>query len=360
MMNLNEIKNSYKIQGGHTQNKNFKKRHMKKYIYFLLFIFSGNLFVSCNNEWEDEQYVQMPSFKAEQNAQGVTWAYVRYKPEGKVRFDLPVVISGSTPNIQDRTVHIGLDPDTLSILNREQYGHREELYFRQLEKQYYSMPETIDIPAGESTATIPIEFTLGDLDQSDKWVLPLQILEDPSNGYRVNPHKHYRRAMLRITPFNDYSGTYGGTLYKIFLEGDTQEALTLNTHRTFAVDDETIFLYAGTRDIDYPDRKNYKVFIKFTDEEIDIQKKKLEIWSDNAENNKFKIGDEQSYYTIEEEWDPQLPYMKHIYITLFLSYEFVDYTTVPGYPLKYTVEGTLSMQRDLNTLIPDEDQQIQW
>jgi hypothetical protein len=191
-------------------------------------------------------------------------------------------------------------------------------------------------------------------------VLPLQILNDPSYDYTANPNKQYRRAMLRITPFNDYSGEYGGTLYKIFLEGDTNEPLTLNTHKTFVVDDKTIFLYAGLRDIDYLDRKNYKVFVKFTDDKIDIQKKKLEVWSDNAQNNKFKLGTAQSYYTMDEQMDAKLPYMKHIYITLYLSYEFEDYTSIPGQRLKYTVDGTLSMQRDLNTLIPDEDQQIQW
>ena len=35
-------------------------------------------------------------------------------------------------------------------------------------------------------------------------------------------------------------------------------------------------------------------------------------------------------------------------------------TLSPGQILKYKVDGTLSMERKLNTLIPDEDQQIQW
>lgn len=334
---------------------------MKKNIYILFLVITTAIcLVSCNDEWEDEQFVQMASFRAESNAQGVTSTYLRYNPEGKVRFNLPVVISGSTPNTKSRTIHIGLDPDTLARLNHEEYGDRQELYFRQLDSKYYSMPETIEVPAGESLVTVPIDFSLGDLDQSDKWVLPLQILDDPSYDYKANPHKQYRRAMLRITPFNDYSGEYGGTLYRIFLDGNINEPLTLNTHRTFVVDNKTIFLYAGIRDIDYPDRKNYKVFVKFTDEKIDIQKKKLEIWSDNATNNKFKVSSAQSYYTKDEAWDEKRPYLKHIYITLFLSYEFEDYTTIPGQRLKYKVEGTLSMQRDLNTLIPDEDQQIQW
>ena len=333
---------------------------MNKHFYTIIFLFcivSG--VVSCNDSLKSEQFEQMASFKAEPNAQGVTWAYIRYKPNGKVRFELPVIISGSTPNAKDRSVRIKLDPDTLAILNHEQYGDRAELYYKQLGTKFYSMPDVIDVPAGQSTTTIPIDFSLGGLDQADKWVLPVQIVDSTSLDYKANPNKTYRRAMLRITPFNDYSGTYGGTLYKIYL-GDDTDPLTLNEHRTFVVDDSTIFLYAGTRDIDYLDRKNYKVFIKFTNDSIDIQKRKLEIWSDNAENNHFKVGDAQSYYTIEEESDPKQPYLKHIYYTLYLSYSFDDYNTVPGQRLPYRVDGTLTMQRDLNTLIPDEDQQIQW
>ena len=61
-----------------------------------------------------------------------------------------------------------------------------------------------------------------------------------------------------------------------------------------------------------------------------------------------------------EEFDVQKPYLKRVYIDIHLAYEFVDYTTLPGSEMKYTVNGSLSMERELNTLIPDEDQQIQW
>ena len=95
-------------------------------------------------------------------------------------------------------------------------------------------------------------------------------------------------------------------------------------------------------------------------------KKKLRLWTDNGgeDGNNLEIlllgeGDdkfkEAPYYTIVEENDPVKPYLKHIYITLSMGYSFEDYTLSP-----YRVEGTLSMQRDLNTLIPDEDQQIEW
>jgi len=332
---------------------------MKKNIYYLFIaLISAICCVSCNNEWESEQYMQLVSFKAEPDANGVTFAYVRYYPEGKVTYKLPLIISGSTPNVRNRTIHIGLDIDTVTVLNKEQYGHREELYFKILDHKYYSFPETIEIPAGESSATIPIEFALSDLDQSDKWVLPLTILEDPSYNYQANPRKHYRKAILRVNPFNDYSGTYNGTLYKIVLEGDTQNPMTLSDHRTFVVDDKTIFIYAGARNIDSQDRKLYKVFIEFTDERVDLLTKKLRIYSDNPNINLKVIG--QPSYTIEEEMDATKPYLKHIYITLNLAYDFVDYTTVPGNVIRYSVSGSLSMQRDLNTLIPDEDQQIQW
>lgn len=333
---------------------------MKKGIYIILMIMIASCWLSCNNEWEDEQYEQYVSFNAVPDTLNtrVTFVNIRYNPEGKVTYQLPVLVSGSTLNSRDRTVHIGLDPDTLELLNQERYGHREELYYRQLREEYYSMPSNVKIPAGVSVATIPIDFALGDLDQVDKWVLPLQILDDPSYDYTSNPHKYYNRAMLHINPFNDYSGSYNGTLFHIELEGDTQNALTLGTHRSFVADEKTIFVYAGARNIDSPDRKLYKIYMEFTDEMVDLHSNKLRIYTDNPEINLNVIG--QPTYSIQEQMDVAKPYLKHIYITLNLEYEFSDYTTVRDRDLKYRCHGVLSMQRDLNTLIPDEDQQIQW
>lgn len=125
------------------------------------------------------------------------------------------------------------------------------------------------------------------------------------------------------------------------------------------VTEDEIFIYAGVRDIDYLDRKLYKVKIKFTDEIVDLQNKKLIISSDNSENNNFTPIGIQSY-SISESMDDLKPYLKKIFITLNLEYTFDDYTTVPGQKIQYHVVGTLSMERKLNTLIPDEDQQIQW
>ena len=90
---------------------------MKKIYYLLLTMTVLIVCASCNNEWESEQYVQMVSFKAPVNAQGVTPIYIRYKPEGKVTYQLPLIVSGSTMNSKDLNVHVGLDLDTLDVLN---------------------------------------------------------------------------------------------------------------------------------------------------------------------------------------------------------------------------------------------------
>ena len=181
---------------------------------------------SCNNEWEDEQFKQLASFKAEINNEGVTSTYVRYKPGGVVTYQLPILLSGSTMNTQTRTIHVALDKDTLDVLNQERFGERRsELYYQMLDQQYYTMPETVDIPAGEYVATLPINFTLGgennanSLDMSDKYILPLTIVDDPSYDYQSNDRLHYRKALLNVIPFNDYSGTYDGSQFKITLEG---------------------------------------------------------------------------------------------------------------------------------------------
>ena len=72
---------------------------MNKNIFRLFLVIAIAIGIaSCNDKWKIEQFEQMASFKAEQNDQGVTWAYLRYNPAGKVRYELPVIISGSTPN----------------------------------------------------------------------------------------------------------------------------------------------------------------------------------------------------------------------------------------------------------------------
>lgn len=140
--------------------------------------------------------------------------------------------------------------------------------------------------------------------------------------------------LLRYTPFNDFSGTYDGTQLKITMEGapSGEGNLQINEHRSFVVDENTIFFYMGHRDIDYLDRKLYKLYVQFTDEEAPgtmLGAKKLKIWSDNSgeDGNNYKVAIEdkdenkpyEAYYVKWEEMDEVKPYMKHIYISFFIS-----------------------------------------
>ena len=83
---------------------------------------TGMAYTACNNEWEDELYTQMVSFKAPRGSNGVYNIYMRYKADGTGQYKLPVIVSGSTPNASDIDVKIGVDNDTLNILNKARFA----------------------------------------------------------------------------------------------------------------------------------------------------------------------------------------------------------------------------------------------
>jgi len=327
---------------------------MKKIYNLILIMIALIMCVSCNDEWKDEQFKQLVSFKAPINDQGVTPVYVRYKPNGKVTYQLPLIVSGSTDNNNNLTVHVTEDADTLKVLNQERFSTRTELFYKQLDSKHYTRPETVNIPSGTNTAMMPIDFSLANLDMTDKWVLPLTILDSPSYNYDVNARKNYRKALLRIFPFNDYSGVYSATAYKVYFAGSESEAIVPDFKTAYVVDDNTVFFYAGLVDEDHLDRKNYKIFVKFNDDNA----KSLTITTDNPLID-LKVNGRPDYF-VEEVMDAVLPYLKNVYVVVNLNYEYKDYTSVPGYELHYIVKGTLTMQRKINTQIPDEDQAIQW
>ena len=179
---------------------------MKTIYHILCAVVLACTFGACNQEWEDELYKHAVSF----GKNGVANIYLRYKPEGKVTYQVPIVLSGSTMNEADLNVNIAVDPDTLEQLNFERYRYRDDLYYIELDKQYYNLPSTqVTIPKGTSVGILDIDFTLGNLNMVDQYILPLSITE--GQGYEVNYRKHYRKALLNIIPFNDYSGSYSAT-----------------------------------------------------------------------------------------------------------------------------------------------------
>lgn len=189
----------------------------------------------------------------------------------------------------------------------------------------------------------------------NKWILPLTIKPSPSNDYTPNPRRNYSKALLRIVPFNNYSGDYSATAYKVYLKGEENgSAIVQNTITTYVVDDNTVFFYAGTVDENKSDRRFYKIYARFNE-----QTRQVTLSSDNPAI-KFKANT-TVFFSVENVPDPLLPYLVHRYVTISnIDYNFTDYTSVANSSIDYTVRGSLIMERKINTQIPDEDQAIQW
>ena len=324
-----------------------KKNYIKLFLLSLLFINSA-----CNDEWKDEQYENYISFKAPLGNQGVSDIYVRYRDNEKTTFKLPLIVSGSTTNAQDISVNIGIDADSLDILNYERFQNRSDFYYRLLPTEYYSFNQNMTINSGQNIGLLDIDFTLKDINLVEKWVLPLTILEGTS--YTPHPRKHYKKALLRINPFNNFSGTYGGTALRTFMDGAENETSIVKSEiKSYVVDENTIFFYAGSIDEERQDRQNYKIYARFN------ENGGVELYADNPRIN-FNVNKDLSY-TVSEMMEPNVPYLLRRTLTINnIDYNFTDYTMIPNIDIRYTVKGTLSLQRVLNTQIPDEDQAIQW
>jgi len=327
---------------------------MKKINILLSFMTALIVCVSCNNDWEDEQFMNLVSLKARPNAQGVTPIYLRYKENGNVDYQLPLIVSGSTKNEKNMSVSLAVDSDTLVALNEERFSSRTELYFKELTSQYFSMPQTASILAGDNKGLLPISFKFSELDLVEKWVLPITIVDSSDGSYNVNMRKNYRKALLRVFPFNDYSGNYSSTAFMVFFKGSTTGGISTDTKVAYVVDENTVFFYAGLIDEDRSDRRHYKIYVRFNDDEGQT----LTIYADNPNINLNVIG--TPVYSITESMDETLPYLKKRNIILDIEYEYTDYTTVEGLNVDYHVVGSLALQRKINTQVPDEDQAIIW
>lgn len=326
---------------------------MKKLLNTILFVAVITLFISCNDEWKDELYSHYVSFKAPINSKGVTDIYVKYRKDSISTYQLPLIVSGTTTNPKEMNVKVALDPDTLNILNYDRFQNRYDLYFTQLESSYYTIPSyTVTIPAGSRQGLLPIDFSFKDIDTFHKWLLPLTIVEEESANYTPHPRKNYKKALLRVIPFNNYSGVYQSTAMLLYPKGSSTNALVVSTRPTFVVDDKSIFFYAGTIDEESVYRKTYKIIVTFNSDGT------LGLKAENDGINFQVIGTPQ--YSVEEVMDDLLPYLKHRYITLSLAYSYDDITSVPGTPIGYEAKGTMILERKINTEIPDEDQAILW
>lgn len=319
-----------------------------------LFIFSA-----CNDEWVDELYTHMVSLKAPVGSEGVADIYLRYHPNGEVIYNLPVLRSGSTLADNAVDVRIGVDNDTLAILNNDKYQSRTDLYFKQLSEEHYELlSPTCRIPAGSNKELYQIKFKFADLDLSHEWVLPLTIEADPS--YVTNDRKGWKKALLHVLPFNDYSGNYSATNMNIYFADSNNDPLVVDQRVAHVVDENTVFFYAGTKEDNAYDRADYKINVKFvkTEEgENGYEKGNLEVIPTSSAIN-FQIVGEPTY-EITEEMDSNQPYLKYRRCVIRMSYTYNDITS-SSEPIAYRAEGSMVMERKINILVPDEDQAILW
>lgn len=331
-----------------------KKINLYIAILGVLFFFSA-----CNDEWKDELYVHMVSLKAPVGDEGVADIYLRYHPDGEVIYDLPVLRSGSTLADNAVEVRIGVDNDTLSILNNDKYQFRTDLYYNQLpEKHYELLSSTCLMPAGSNKELFQVKFKFAGLDLSHKWVLPLTIEEDPS--YVTNYRKGWRKALLHVLPFNDYSGKYSATNMNIYFADSNNDPLVVDERVAHVVDENTVFFYAGTKEDNAYDRTDYKINVKFvkTEENEDGSEKGILEVTPVSQAINFRVVGNPTY-EITEEMDPNLPYLKFRRCVIRMNYIYDDITSASE-PISYRAEGSMVMERKINTLIPDEDQAIQW
>ncbi|MCA4533395.1 DUF4973 domain-containing protein [Bacteroides xylanisolvens] len=331
---------------------------MRKLYVYLIILVATALCSSCNNEWEDEQYESYISFKAPVNADtGVTDVYVRYKEDGKVTYRLPVIVSGSNTNQKDMDIHVAVDLDTLNTLNRERFSTREELWYEALEENKFEFPEVIHIPAGSNVALLDVDFKLNNLNMVNKWVLPLTIVDNASYNYQSHPRKNYAKALLKIIPFNDYSGSYSTTTMEVYIKNQDgsfdKKPLTTNTRTAYVVDDNTIFFYAGLMGEELEQRETYKICMHFDEENMTV-----DITAPHKEEIYFK-NNVIPNYSVAEIMDSTRPYLMHRYVSFTIDYDFADVTSAPE-PIYYKVQGTMMLERNFNKQIPDEDQQIEW
>lgn len=328
---------------------------------------------ACNDDWEDEQYSQYVSFKAPLNTEGssvgVTTIYVPYTrvndegqpvygEHGLSSYNLPLIVSGSTDNARDITAHVA-HSDTLDILNFERFGNRSEIWYNDM-SAYASYPESIVIPKGENIGLLPVSLDFRGIDLNDRYVLPITIVEKPEDGCFRNPRKNYATAMLRILPYTDYSGVFQAGNIKFYLMSGgvaDEEPGALTTVQTYVVDENTVFFYAGTFNENSLLRANFKVFAKFHPLNESGTLGTVELYAEN-EKMEFVQNGVATYNIIEQEDEVQSYILRRTLIISEIDYTFNDYMTAAGSEITYNVKGNMTMERKLNTQMPEEYQII--
>lgn len=315
-----------------------------------------------DEEEEEEEKKPCVSLKTLVGDDGLCNIHVRYHSNDITSsFELPISVD-DLEGKQALDVNIATDNDTLIEFNEVKFANREDLYYKQLPEECYSFPSICHIPAEANTQAFNIELkNLNKLDMSDKWVLPLMIKEDPT--YTLNTSEKQHKALLKIIPFNDYSGIYSSTGMNIYLGETTSDPATITTRTAYVVDDQSIFFYAGTWWEEAEDRRKYKVIIEFGEGVTDkdgLITGPIVLKAGDPENKAQIIANGECTYKRSVVKHATESHLNLETTVLYLNYYYTDFTSNPTYPIRFRATGSMSMQRKINTLIPDEDQANLW
>lgn len=317
-----------------------------KHIYYLIGLCLVAAVGACNKEWEDELFTKYVAF----GKNGVVQVHVKYMEQGgNIPLKIPVILSGSTANNTDVDVTVALDRDTLTNLNFDRFRLREDLYFKELPGEFYSFKSLkTTIPKGENTGYLTIDLKLDGIDLVNKYILPLQIVS--TSAYSPSVLKHYKKSLISIVPFNDFSGKYSvaGAVWDRTRSENSQTALTVPFRNTWVVNEKSVFFYAGVTEEEAVDRAVYKVSATFNEDSTVTL---------SAANPLINFTQQKGTYTISKRMDEVQPYLEKTYTTVYLEYEYDDITN-PAFPLKYRFAGSMVLERVKNIQIPEEDQQV--
>ncbi|MBZ4191698.1 DUF4973 domain-containing protein [Niabella beijingensis] len=311
-----------------------------RYIYLLMI---GLFAMACNKEWEEELFEKDVSFVNN----GVVPVYAKYRATGgAVTLKVPVVLSGSTTNTEEIQVTLDMDNDTLQTLNFERFRNRQDLYFLQLPQANYSFSSnTATIPGNSNVGYFDLNLKMENLDMYYKYLLPVKLVS--TSKYSVSPRRWYKKSLMQIIPFNDYSGRYS-VPGEVKRTGGDDPALSTPYRNAWVVDEKTVFFYAGVIEEEAYDRLKYKLLARFNEDGTITL---------TATDPAIKFSQNSGTYTIEKKKDEVQPYLERTITTMNLNYEYEDVTN-PAFPLRYRFTGAMVLDRARNTQIPDEDQQV--
>lgn len=317
-----------------------------KQLYFLI-LAAAVISIGCNKEWTEELYTQEVSFVKS----GVVTVYAKYKNSGGlVPVKVPILLSGTTGNSEDIEVEIGIDKDTLTDLNFDRFRLRSDLYFTELPEANYafkSMKTTI--PSNSLQGHFDLDLKMEGMDMIDKYILPLKITN--SSKRNVSSYRWFKKSLMQIIPFNDYSGSYSnaGLMWDRDISENGQTALSVASRTTWVVDENSVFFFAGITEEEAFNRAAYKVIATFNaDSTVTL----------TAPNPDINFSQQRGTYTVSKRMDEVQPYLEKTYITMNIEYWYSDISN-PAFPINYRFSGPLTLEKVRNIQIPEEDQQVQ-